>query len=187
MLTTLSAKGREQSDGQNKRASSVSDWKSGVSDAEWRRLSLLDRPGFLIRRVYQIHGALFQEECGALDVTPIQYSILTVLAQRGACEQSELSQYVAMDRTNIADVLARLGDRGLVARWTSPSDKRKRIAKLTSDGRSILRRLDQCARRAHERTIEALPPGRRKQFLEDLTRLVNSTADLENLPPLKSA
>jgi MarR family transcriptional regulator, lower aerobic nicotinate degradation pathway regulator len=185
VLTTLSFKSREQSDVRTKRPVSVSESNSGASDAAWRELSLLDRPGFLIRRVYQIHGALFQEECGALDVTPIQYSILTVLAQRGACEQSELSQYVAMDRTNIADVLARLEDRGLVARWTSPNDKRKRIAKLTRDGRAILKRLDQCARRAHERTIEALPPGRRKAFLEDLTRLVNTPVDLENLPPLK--
>lgn len=163
----------------------MSDSNSAGSDADWRRLSLLDRPGFLVRRVYQIHGALFQEECGKLDVTPIQYSILTVLSQRGQCEQSELSQLVAMDRTNIADVLARLEDRGMVERWTSPSDKRKRIAKITRDGKTVLRRLDQCARRAHERTIEALPPGRRKQFLADLKRIVDSAGDLENLPPLK--
>lgn len=163
----------------------MSDSNSAGSDADWRRLSLLDRPGFLVRRVYQIHGALFQEECGKLDVTPIQYSILTVLSQRGECEQSELSQLVAMDRTNIADVLARLEDRGMVARWTSPSDKRKRIAKITRDGKAVLRRLDQCARRAHERTIEALPPSRRKQFLADLKRIVDSAAELENLPPLK--
>jgi MarR family transcriptional regulator, lower aerobic nicotinate degradation pathway regulator len=163
----------------------VSSAKSTGTDTDWSSLSLLDRPGFLIRRLHQVHGALFQAECGALDVTPIQYSILTVLNQRGESEQSELALYVSMDRTNIADVLGRLEDRGFVDRWVSPEDKRKRVARLTPRGRSLLKQLDACAQRAHDRTIDALPRGRRKQFLSDLQRLVERATDHENLPPLK--
>jgi hypothetical protein len=40
------------------------------------------RPGFLVRRLHQIHLALFAEECKAFGVTPAQYSILTAAAAR---------------------------------------------------------------------------------------------------------
>jgi hypothetical protein len=39
---------------------------------------LARRPGFLIRRLHQMHLALFAEACGAFGATPVQYSILTV-------------------------------------------------------------------------------------------------------------
>ena len=34
--------------------------------------SLMRRPGFLVRRLHQIHLALFAEECAAFDLTPVQ-------------------------------------------------------------------------------------------------------------------
>ena len=53
------------------------------------------RPGFLIRRLHQIHLALFAEECKAFGVTPVQYSILTALEHMGAAEQIVLSIMIA--------------------------------------------------------------------------------------------
>ena len=43
---------------------------------------LEQRPGYLIRRLHQIHVALFQKECAAFEITPLQYSLLTALAAR---------------------------------------------------------------------------------------------------------
>ena len=39
-------------------------------------LPLMSRPGFLIRRLHQIHIALFLEECAGVDITPVQYTLL---------------------------------------------------------------------------------------------------------------
>jgi MarR family transcriptional regulator, lower aerobic nicotinate degradation pathway regulator len=55
---------------------------------------LEERPGFLIRRLHQIHVALFQEKCAAFDVTPLQYSLLTALAQCGTADQTTLAAEV---------------------------------------------------------------------------------------------
>ena len=41
---------------------------------------LWSRPGFLIRRLLQIHNGLFFEECGGWNLTPLQYGILTILS-----------------------------------------------------------------------------------------------------------
>ena len=56
------------------------------------------RPGFLIRRLHQIHVALFQKRCAAFDVTPLQYSLLSALAGRGIADQTTLAADVALDQ-----------------------------------------------------------------------------------------
>jgi hypothetical protein len=47
------------------------------------RLPLWSRPGYLIRRLHQIHCALFLEECRESGLTPVQYGLLTALTFRG--------------------------------------------------------------------------------------------------------
>lgn len=140
----------------------------------WRAQSLLARPGFLIRRLHQVHVALFLEECAGHDITPVQYSLLTELAQRGECEQAELARSLGIDRTNIADVAVRLERRGLLDRRVNPGDKRSRLIVLTPAGADLLEALDQCAERAHARTIEALPRPEREAFLRALSILVEA-------------
>ncbi|MFG1421017.1 MarR family winged helix-turn-helix transcriptional regulator [Roseixanthobacter liquoris] len=140
------------------------------------------RPGFLIRRLHQIHIALFAEECGAEGITPVQYSVLTALKQMGPAEQIALSRAVGLDRTNIADVIVRLEQRALVTRSVSPTDKRMRLAGLTEAGLALLKRVEQGAARAHERTIEALPPQARARFLKDLRALVAAKNEVSRSP-----
>ena len=135
------------------------------------------RPGFLIRRLHQIHVALFIEECGS-EFTPVQYSVLSAVAAHGPSDQKAIGQIVGLDRANIADVLARLEKRGLVRRRVSPADGRVRLAALSAEGRKALAHLDAGAIRAHERTIETLPSAARQQFLAALARLVAAKNDV---------
>ena len=135
------------------------------------------RPGFLIRRLHQIHVALFIEECGS-EFTPVQYSVLSAVAAHGPLDQKAIGQIVGLDRTNIADVLARLEKRCLVRRRVSPADRRVRLAALSAEGRKALAHLDAGAIRAHERTIETLSSAARQQFLSALTRLVAAKNDV---------
>jgi DNA-binding MarR family transcriptional regulator len=133
---------------------------------------LATRPGFLIRRLHQIHVALFFEECASFGVTPVQYSLLTALARHPGSDQAHLGAEIGIDRTTTAEVLTRLGARGLIARFPSPTDKRLRLARLTPDGEALLAAMDEAAQRAHARTVEALPEVERDRFLKDLMRLV---------------
>lgn len=151
-------------------------------DADWRQKRLLDRPGFLIRRLHQIHVALFMEECAGANVTPVQYSVLTVLEQFGDRDQALIARDVGMDRTNIADVLARLEERGLVARRVSEADKRMRTVRLTEAGDALVREMDEAAARAHARTVEALPPDERERLIVDLIKLVDANNEVGRAP-----
>ncbi len=143
---------------------------------------LARRPGFLIRRLHQIHLALFAEECGAFGVTPVQYSILTVAAARPGLDQAALAIEVGVDRATMADVLARLERRGLVRRSRAERDARVKLVHATTAGRRLLARMDQAARRAHERTIAALSPHERAVFTDALVRLVEAGNELGRAP-----
>lgn len=149
---------------------------------DWHGKPLQERPGFLIRRLHQIHVALFMEECAGEGVTPVQYSILTALDHMGPAEQIVLSDAVGLDTTNVADVLARLERQKMVKRRMSPRDKRMKVVSLTETGRALLRRIDAGAARAHERTLAALSPTARARFMRDLAHLVEFNNDLSRTP-----
>ena len=136
--------------------------------------ALSGRPGFLIRRLHQIHLALFAEECAPFGVTPVQFSIMTVAGAQPGLEQVALAQEIGVDRTTLTNVLTRLERRGLIARAAVASDRRVKRVTLTEDGRAVLDRMQGAAERAHARTIEALAPAERAAFLDALRDLVNA-------------
>ena len=136
--------------------------------------ALGERPGFLIRRLHQIHLALFAEECAAFGVTPVQFSIMTVAGAQPGLEQVELAREVGVDRTTLTNVLTRLEARGLIARAAVPADRRVKRVSLTAEGKATLTRMNKAAERAHARTIEALAPTERAAFLGALRALVSA-------------
>src|SRR5262245_22870620 len=71
-------------------------------------MPLWGRPGYLLRRLHQIHYALFFEECAEYEITPVQYGLLTTLSLNPNLDQNSLARELGIDRTNVADVLNRL-------------------------------------------------------------------------------
>jgi DNA-binding MarR family transcriptional regulator len=135
---------------------------------------LAARPGFLIRRLHQIHLALFADECAAFGVTPVQFSLLSVLAAQPGLDQAALAFAVGVDRATTANVVARLDQRGLLRRRPGTTDRRVKQMELTQAGHRLLARIDPHARRAHARTLEALRPADRARFVALLRRLVDT-------------
>lgn len=120
---------------------------------------LADRPGFLIRRLHQLHVALFMELTAEFGVTPVQYSLLSAIAARGRADQSTLAADVALDRSTSAGTLGRLEARGLIQRRRDKTDGRAMLCSLTRAGRALLPRIEPAAREAHRRTLAALDGG----------------------------
>ena len=137
-------------------------------------LPLADRPGFLIRRLHQIHIAIFLEECARFGITPVQYSVMTALERAGALDQMSLGAEVGIDRANATDVVRRLERRGVLRRKAGAADSRLKICSLTPAGRQLAARMRPAVERVHRRTISALPPRERAAFLASLVRLVEA-------------
>src|SRR5450432_4476709 len=96
------------------------------------------RPGFLIRRLHQIHVALFHKSCAAFEVTPLQYSLLSALAARETADQTTLADDIALDRTTTTGALKRLAARNFVERAVNSEDRRARLCRLTPAGAAVL-------------------------------------------------
>lgn len=124
-----------------------------ASEAPW---PLPERPGFLMRRLHQIHVSLFSERCGAFRVTPLQYSLLSLLAERGEADQTTLAHAVALDRTTTTGALKRLEARGFIERSASPTDRRSQSCRPTQAGRTLLLQMEEAARQAHDATLQPL-------------------------------
>lgn len=141
-------------------------------------MPLWARPGFLVRRLHQIHYALFFEECAAFDITPVQYGLLTTLAANPDLDQNSLCKELGIDRTNLADVLKRLERRGLVKRTRSKLDRRMVLARLTSAGERSTEEMYKAMVRAQERLLQPLSPMERQAFIGTLVRLIDGNNHL---------
>ncbi len=138
------------------------------------RFPLWRRPGYLIRRLHQIHSAIFYEECAEFGITPVQYGLLTVLSTNPNSDQVALGNMVGIDRTNVADVLRRLERRGLIARTASRTDRRKLLARLTREGERLVEAMHPAMAHAQDRLLETLGKREREAFVKTLMQLLEA-------------
>ncbi len=138
------------------------------------RLPLWSRPGYLIRRLHQIHLALFLDECKASRLTPVQYGLLTALSLRGELDQISLAEELGLDRTTAAEVLGRLEARGLVSRKANPRDRRAKLARITKRGRALTASMFHSMQRAQDRLCAPLTQKERDVFMATLVRLIEA-------------
>ena len=130
-------------------------------------------PGHLVRRVYQVSTALFADECGDLDLTPVQYAALVAIQSHPRIDATRLAQVIFFDRSTIGDVLDRMEAKGWIVRHPSPDDRRIKLVTLAPAGREILRHAEPAILRVQARLMK--PLGRADG--ETLTRLLAQLAD----------
>ncbi|MGI9334305.1 MAG: MarR family winged helix-turn-helix transcriptional regulator [Gammaproteobacteria bacterium] len=140
------------------------------------------RPGFLIRRLHQIHVGLFAEECCNFDITPIQFGFLTVLDEEAALDQITLSAAVGVDRTSGADVIRRLQRRDLLTRVQSRLDRRAKLVQITDQGSALVKKMYPCMVRAQERFVEPLTAAEQVLFNDLLQKVIYANDSASRAP-----
>ena len=149
--------------------------------------SVWNRPGFLVRRLHQIHVAIFLEEMAEDNITPIQYGLLSALADLPGLDQMSLAEEIGIDRANVADVLTRLESRGLVTRTVSAEDKRRKFCVPTKQGLAFVRKYHANMQRAQDNLLRPLKPAERAEFMRLLRCIVEAGNDLGRAPLRSSA
>jgi DNA-binding MarR family transcriptional regulator len=96
--------------------------------------------GYLIRRAQQRHVAAWARLVST-ETTSVQFAVLAVLERLGECSQRELCGAVDLDRSTIADLVARMEQRGLLTRRRAADDRRRNVTVLTPEGLAELGRL----------------------------------------------
>lgn len=103
-------------------------------------LELPEYTGYLIRRAQQVHAALWQQEISS-DVTSVQFGVLNLLALQPGIDQRTLGEHLQLDRSTIADIVARLQKRGYLQRIRDSADRRRNVLTLTGRGELALAEL----------------------------------------------
>lgn len=144
--------------------------------------NLADRPGHLVRRLHQIHVGLFLEESAKYDLTPVQFGVLTVLADGAIRDQVTVAALVGVDRNTAADVIRRLAGRGLLERPSNPSDKRTKMAKITEAGREMVKTVQPGMITAQFRFVEPLSDEEYRQFMALAGKLIDANDHSSRAP-----
>ncbi|MBP1849185.1 MarR family winged helix-turn-helix transcriptional regulator [Rhizobium halophytocola] len=133
-----------------------------------------EQVGHLLRRVYQRHLAIFQENVQDPSITSVQFVTLCVLRDRGPSSQTELVRATAIDQGTIRGIIDRLTARDLISVSRDDQDGRKVIMALTPAAHALLGDLIPSAARISDLTMEGLNPAERVAFLYLLRRLLET-------------
>lgn len=129
-------------------------------------------PGHLIRRAHQVAVAVFMEETGDYDVTPVQFAILNALIDGPGEDQVTLAAKVAFDAATFGSVIGRLEAKGWVRREPDPADRRRKRLWVTRQGEEAARQMRRSVVRVQRRILGPLDPQERETLLALLTKLV---------------
>jgi DNA-binding MarR family transcriptional regulator len=129
-------------------------------------------PGHLIRRAHQLAVAIFMEETGDFDVTPVQFAILNTLIETPGEDQVTLARNVAFDAATFGSVIGRLEAKGWVTRNPDPADRRRKLLWVTPEGAAAAQRMKRAVGKAQTRILAPLAPAERRQLVDLLDRLV---------------
>jgi DNA-binding MarR family transcriptional regulator len=143
-------------------------------------------PGHLIRRAQQIAVALFVEETSSDDITPIQFALLSELAQHPEIDQASLASQIAVDVATLGQVAMRLEERGLIARDADASDRRRKRLVITSQGEKLLKSVETKVENAQHRILAPLTKSEAVTFVKLLTKLVGGNNESSRAPLVRS-
>lgn len=146
----------------------------GLSDAapQYSDHVIWDRPGYLVRRLHQLHVALFMGQVAKGEVTPIQFGLLSILVNRPDIDQSMLGEELGLDPANIAEILKRLEARQLVLRTVDPANRRRKLCRATHEGELFVTRYQKDMQHSQQQLLSPLDHGERELFMDLLMRLV---------------
>jgi DNA-binding MarR family transcriptional regulator len=141
-------------------------WEAGVPI---RRV-----PIALARRFVQVCTGVIAETLAGEDLSPLEYGVLVYLGDEPDIDQIGLAARLATDRNTTSVLVERLERRGLIERRVNGADRRARQVRLTQKGDALQRRLRAPMRASQRRILEALPPGERDVFLDQLVRIIKA-------------
>ena len=126
--------------------------------------------GFLLRKANQRHVNVFTAHM-AENLTPQQFAVMAKLHEVGPSSQNSLGRQTAMDNSTINGVVARLIDRGLLDKVSSPDDRRMHLIDLTSEGQRTVARVLPMAAEISRMTLAPLSRSEQTTLLRLLKQI----------------
>lgn len=139
----------------------------------------------LLHRALQLALDYHTEAAGPGAVTQRQYTVLAAAGAHDGLTQNDLVRATGIDRSTLADLVARMLVKGLLVRERSTTDARANSVRLSETGRMALAVGAGPASAADNRLLSTLSAKKREGFMKTLVA-VASAADAPAASPGKS-
>ncbi len=146
------------------------------------RDALSASPTHLLHRALQLALDFHTEAAGPAAVTQRQFTVLAAAGQAEGLTQNDLVRATGIDRSTLADLVARMLTKGLLERERSSTDARANTVRLSPTGRLALDAGSEASATADQRLLSLMPPKRRDGFVKSLASL----AEAADAPPSKT-
>ena len=130
--------------------------------------ALQQSPGHLLRRAQQYADDLYKKEVGQKGPTARQFTVLHTISENEGLSQTDLVRKTGIDRSTLADMIARLTKQGLVARQRTKTDARANAVKLTAAGKKQVKAAEAKVMKAEEEALSMLPKSQQASFMKSL-------------------
>lgn len=131
--------------------------------------SLKNSPGHLLRRAQQYANDLYSKEVGASGPTPRQFEVLFAVSQNEGLSQTDLVRATGIDRSTLADMIARMLKKGHLSRHRTKDDARANAVSITPAGRRMLSGAMSSVSKAESGALSVLPASQRGAFMKALS------------------
>jgi DNA-binding MarR family transcriptional regulator len=131
-------------------------------------------PSHLLRRAEQFATELFARSELYDGVTLRQTVLLAAIAEAEGASQSDLVRITGVDRSTLAEMMARMEKKGLIARAAAADDGRAKSVRLTADGRRRLDAVLPAIRNVDRSLLAALSASKRAAFQVILAELAEA-------------
>ncbi len=114
-----------------------------------------------------------------LGLTDVQFNLMMLLQHQGNAEglnQAQLSKMMLVNRANITSLIDRMEKAGLVARSSSPTDRRYNIIKLTNYGTKLLARIEPLYIKEVKKIMAPLKDVQQKSMIAMLEKVRNNVS-----------
>jgi DNA-binding MarR family transcriptional regulator len=143
--------------------------------------ALADSPSHLMHRVLQLSLDIYAEEAGPDGPTQRQYAVMEAVSLKEGLTQTDLVRATGIDRSTLADLVARMTTKGLLSRERSVVDARAKAVRLSPEGQALLEAARPRVAAADKRIMALVPKARRENFLDllcDLASAADAAPDL---------
>jgi DNA-binding MarR family transcriptional regulator len=139
-------------------------------------------PSHLLRRAEQFASELFARSELHDGVTLRQTVLLAAIAEAEGASQSDLVRTTGVDRSTLAEMMARMEKKGLIAREAAADDGRAKSVSLTNEGRRRLDAVLPAIREVDRKLMGALAASRRATFQSILSELAETAEAVSEEP-----
>jgi DNA-binding MarR family transcriptional regulator len=150
-------------------------------ESRYHGVELARSPSHLLHRALQHALDIYVEAAGAGAPTQRQFAVLAAVAANEGLTQTALVRATGIDRSTLAELVARMIVKGLLARERSAADARANTVRLTEAGRAALEAAAPKVAEADARILGLLPEKDRDRFLSVLAAM-SEAAEHEPAP-----